>query len=264
MLILTFCSHFIFKFERMTILKKKIFAACLMICAFVMFAAAANAAPVLKYKSYIDLSHLIVENSMPADPSLKQPSMEFFARVGEQSDYNLEVLSYCPHTGTHMDAPFHVGVGNPIESWRADLLMGPACVITVGKPGNYIITEQDIKSWEKKNGSIKPGDAVLFHTGHDANWSKGFDAYIKNGYTTLSADAAKYLVSKKIRFEATESISPDGAKPVAHRILLSNKIAVVENICNLGQIKSSRCTLVGNFANMKGATGVWVRILALK
>ena len=47
----------------------------------------------LQYDKVVDLSHEIVENQMPADPSLTQPSMKFFSRVGQKSDYNLETIS---------------------------------------------------------------------------------------------------------------------------------------------------------------------------
>ena len=219
----------------------------------------------LQYDKVVDLSHEIVENQMPADPSLTQPSMKFFSRVGQKSDYNLETISYCPHTGTHMDAPFHIdNTKHAIEGWKADVLMGPAVIIKTGHPGAYVISKEDIITWEKKNGKIKPGDAVLFHTGHDANWSKGYDAYIKNGYTTVSPEAAEYLVSKKVRFVGTESISPDGPAPNSHKVLLSHEIPVLENVCNLESIKGTRCYTVGTFANVKGGTGVWVRLLALQ
>lgn len=59
-------------------------------------------------KSYIDLSHE-EEAQMPVDPALKLPEMKLFSQVNSTgSKFNLEIISFCPHTGTHMDAPFHV------------------------------------------------------------------------------------------------------------------------------------------------------------
>jgi kynurenine formamidase len=104
----------------------------------------------------------------------------------------------------------------------------------------------------------------LFHTGHDENWAKGYKAYIGDGYSHLTSEAALYLADKGVRYVAFESISPDPDNVVdAHKILLGKGIPIVENICNLGQIESTRVTTIGTFPAVKGGTGVWVRILAV-
>lgn len=217
----------------------------------------------VNYERIVDLSHL-VEADMPVDPSLKLPELSFFGRIGNGGQHNLEVISYCPHTGTHMDAPYHViEDAGAIETWPADILIGPAVVVSVGRPGNYAITKADIENWEKLNGPIKKGDAVLFHSGHDANWAKGYKAYIAEGYTHLTPEAAQYLAAKGIRYMAIESISPDTDSVSAHQILMKNGIPIIENICNLGEIGQTRCTTIGTFPAVKGATGVWVRLLAI-
>ena len=216
-------------------------------------------------KEYVDLSH-VEEAHMPVDPSLKLPELEFFGRVGVNGGkHNLEVISYCPHTGTHMDSPFHVMPDkHATEAWPADVLIGPAAVVAVGHPGNYVVTKEDIQNWEKKYGQIKAGEGVLIHTGHDANWDKGYDAYIKNGYPTISVDAAKYLAAKNIRYIAVETISPEGNSTEVHKAFLGNEIPVIENVCNLEPIANKRVKTVGTFPAVKGATGVWMRLLAEK
>lgn len=250
--------------RRSTIFNAKI-AAATAIISFACVGAVSDADAAESAKAYIDLSHKVV-SAMPVDPALKLPELEFFGRIGENGGmHNLEIISYCPHTGTHMDAPFHViGDASSIESWPEDILIGPAAVIAIGMPGSYEITKSDITEWETENGEIKAGEAVLFHTGHDANWDLGYDAYIKNGYPTISPEAADYLVSKKIRFVAVESISPEGNSTDIHQKFLGAGIPVVENIYNLGEIGASRCETVGTFAAVDGATGVWIRLLAIK
>ena len=224
--------------------------------------ASAVDAPIPKYSKMVDISRL-VEANMPADPAIKLPVMDFFGTIKGGGSHNLEVISYCPHTGTHMDAPYHViDSAGAVETYRPDILIGPAVVVAVGRPGGYEISKKDIELWECENGPIAAGDAVLFHTGHDANWSKGFDAYIGDGYTTVSPGAAEYLAEKKVRYVGVESISPDGDSVSAHTILLKKGIPIVENVCSLGEIGAKRCFTVGTFPAVKGATGVWVRLLA--
>jgi len=154
----------------------------------------------LKNKTVIDLSH-VQDQTMPADPALKKPTLEFFSRVGQNGAlHNLEVISYCPHTGTHLDAPFHVNNnGGAVETLDPTVLIGPASVINLNVPaGSYAITAADIKSWEAKNGPIQEGDGVLIHTGHDKNWPNK-DTYIDKGYPYLAKDAAD-LKSQKNPF----------------------------------------------------------------
>lgn len=200
---------------------------------------------------------------MPADPALKLPELNFFSQIGtDDAMYNLEVISYCPHTGTHMDAPFHVlEEEGTIESVDPTVLIGPACIIRLDVDGDYEITVDDVKNWEAEHGEIQPGEAVMFDTNHDKIWESDRQEYITN-YPHLVAETAEYLVQKGARFVGCEAISPDTSEPVCHKILLGGGTEIVENVCNLDQVEADRCYVVATFANVQGSTGVWTRLLA--
>lgn len=210
----------------------------------------------------VDISHL-VESEMPADPSLKLPEINYFAQIANgDSEYNLETIGYCPHTGTHMDAPFHVLNGEgTIESGDPTVLIGPACIIRLDVSGDYEITAQDVKNWEAEHGEIQQGDAVMFDTNQDKLWESDPQGYISS-YPHLAAEPAEYLVQKGARFVGCEAISPDTSEPTCHKILLGGGVEVVENLCNLDQVGADRCYVIGTFANVQGSTGVWTRLLA--
>ncbi len=222
----------------------------------------------LKNASIIDLSH-VSEPTMPsADPAISPPTYKWFSEVGSKEFsplHNLEDVHYCPHTGTHMDAPFHVDSSwGAVETVVPTILIGPAVIVTLKVPaGSYAITSADIKGWEAKNGAIRAGDGVLIHTGHDANWPDK-KKFITDGYPYLAAEAARYLADRKIRYLAVESISPDADSTDSHKILLGNKIAIIENVTNLGAVKHARFNTIGTFANEKGASGVHIRLLAVE
>ena len=204
----------------------------------------------LSQYTVVDISHL-QEADMPADPSLQLPQSDFFGRIGVDGGlHNLEVLSYCVHTGTHMDAPYHViETGGGIDTVDPLILIGPACVVKLDVPaGSYGITVDDVKAWEEENGEIQSGEAVLFHTGHDALWETDPDEYITN-YPYLLPETAQYMVDKGVRYIAMESISPDTTTTESHQILLGNGVGVVENVCNLGDIEADRCYTIGTFPN---------------
>lgn len=213
----------------------------------------------------IDLSHVQDEN-MPADPSLTTPKLNFFARVGQAvgAFWNLENITYTPHTGTHLDSPFHVNSNwGSFETMNPTLLIGPATVVSITVPkGSYSITAADIKAWEAKNGVIPQGDAVLVHTGHDVYWPDK-KTYIDDGYPIFAKDAAEYIVTKKARYVGMEAISPDGPNTDTHQIFMGGGVMIVENLTGLGSIGKTRCFTIGTFPNIKGATGVYMRLLAL-
>lgn len=78
----------------------------------------------LSGKKLIDLSHT-AEADMPCDPALALPELDFFSREGSGLQlHNLEVIRYCPHTGTHMDSPFHV-----CSEWGSMETVDPAVLI---------------------------------------------------------------------------------------------------------------------------------------
>lgn len=211
----------------------------------------------------VDISH-IQDASMPsAAEALKPPSREFFLRVDEGGTHNLEIVSYCPHTGTHMDAPFHVTTdGITVESMDPALLIGPATVLSFDVSGAYTITLEDIKAWEKDNGEISEGQGWLIDTKHDELWAKGKEEYIDKGWPVLNLEAAEYIAAKKARYVAMEFISPEGDSQNIHKTLMGNGVGIVENVKDLSKIGSTQCYTVGTFPAMDGATGVYVRLLA--
>lgn len=219
----------------------------------------------LKGNRLIDLSHM-AEADMPCDPALALPELDFFSREGDGAAlHNLEVIRYCPHTGTHMDSPFHVcSKWGSIETVDPAVLIGPATVVSLSVPEyDYAVTKEDLRQWEEINGIIPDGDAVLFHTGHAAKWTDGSDGYITKGYIRLAPSAAEYLVTKQCRFIALESISVDGSDTEIHKILMGNGVCIVENVCNLEKLDCTHCNTIGTFPAVKGASGVWVRLMAL-
>jgi len=239
----------------------------------VLFMGVARASPAaspwnLKGATVVDLSH-VSDSEMPsADPAISPPQYKWFSEVGSKEFsplHNLEDVHYCPHTGTHMDAPFHVNNSwGAVETVSPTILIGPAVVVTLKVPaGSYAITSAEIKAWEAKHGAIRAGDGVLIHTGHDANWPDK-KKFITDGYPYLAAEAAQYLADKKIRYLGLESISPDADSVDSHKILLGNKIAILENVTNLGLLKHTRINTIGTFANEKGASGVHIRLLAVE
>ena len=138
----------------------------------------------------LDLS-VTIENDVPADPPHMMPVIEYYSHKQPKSldtmrKYfpglrtedlpdgegwaNETIHQISPHTGTHMDAPWHyhstMNEGEP--SWGIDEVPLEWCIgdgVMVdfsNKPTGYVCTSADFKAYFEKVGyTLKPGDIVL-------------------------------------------------------------------------------------------------------
>jgi kynurenine formamidase len=205
----------------------------------------------------IDLTRRIA-SSMQVFPGSPRPSFISWSKF-DIHGYASEVMFMSTHTGTHIDAPCHFVPKMPsIDKIPADRFVSNAVLVKALKQANHLIEPEDIKGTQ-----VNRGDAVVLKTG----WEKCFGNKI---YMTenpgLSADAAMYLVRKKINIVAIDGPSIDAGfdiKFTAHHILLAAGILAVENLCNVGRIAKERFMLVTTPLKLAGATGSPVRALAI-
>lgn len=220
----------------------------------------------------IDLT-MTITPSIRVYPGSPQPSFIPWSKF-DRHGYDSEVMFMSTHTGTHVDAPNHFKPGSAsIDMISSDRLVCNAIMIRVDKSANQLIEKQDLG-----NHQIRAGDAVVIATG----WEKrsGSKNYMSEN-PGLSEQAARYLARKSVNVVAIDCPSIDrGADSmfIAHNILLSCDILVVENLCNLTRIaktssrrrtkssnQSSRTTftLIISPLKLRGATGSPARVLAL-
>jgi kynurenine formamidase len=205
----------------------------------------------------IDLS-LKISQSLKVFPGSPQPCFVPWTSFSKHG-YDSEALFMSTHTGTHMDAPSHFVPGRPsIDRVVANRFVAEAVVVRIPKKLNELVEASDLKDQE-----IKANDAVVIATG----WEKKIRA---RNYMTenpgLSASAARFLVRKKVSIVAIDGPSIDAgadAAFTAHKILLSENILVVENLCNLNRISMNRFLLVVAPLKIQGSTGSPVRALAV-
>ena len=211
----------------------------------------------------IDLTMRITP-SIRVYPGSPQPSFIPWSKF-DRHGYDSEAMFMSTHTGTHVDAPSHFKPGRAsIDMISTDRLVCNAVLIRVEKSANQLIEEQDLG-----NHQIREGDAVVIATG----WEKhsGSRNYMSEN-PGLSEQAARYLARKRVNAVAIDCPSIDGgadSRFIAHNILLSCNILVVENLCNLNRVTSSRgrssatFTLIISPLKLGGATGSPARVLAL-
>ena len=210
----------------------------------------------------IDLTMRITP-SIRVYPGSPQPSFIPWSKF-DRHGYDSEAMFMSTHTGTHVDAPSHFKPGlASIDMISTDRLVCNAVLIRAEKSANQLIEEQDL------GNQISEGDAVVIATG----WEKRSSSrnYMSEN-PGLSEQAARYLARKRVNAVAIDCPSIDGgadSRFIAHNILLSCNILVVENLCNLNRVTSSRSrssdtfTLIISPLKLGGATGSPARVFAL-
>ncbi len=210
----------------------------------------------------IDLT-LPISQKLPSFPGSPKPMFIPWSEL-KIDGYNLELLFFSSHSGTHLDAPYHfIRNGTKIHEISLKRLICNAILIKIKKGFDQAITKKELISFEKKHGVIPNNSNIVFFTGWQKNLQK--ESYFRNN-PGLAYSAAKYLVKKKINLVGIDSPSIDlgqNTKFHVHHILLKNNILVLENLCNLEKIQSDLFKLVVLPLKLKNATGSPVRAIAI-
>lgn len=155
----------------------------------------------------------------PGDPPVV---IEAFTGV-EEHGCTTSQMHFSLHTGTHLDAPYHLFDGGAtVDQLPLDVLIGPAQLFDFGDV-RYGLGAIDMRrQW------IEGTRRVLIKTGASCRLKeRGFCTDF--GY--LHADAAEFLVQSGVRLVGIDSLSVDGfdaeALP-AHRLLLAAGVVIVE------------------------------------
>lgn len=203
---------------------------------------------------------MTISPCMSVFPGSPAPTFVSWAKFGIHG-YDSEAIFMSTHTGTHVDAPSHFAPKMAsIDKISPRRFVSSALLIKISKRANQLIEVEDIRH---KDEAISEDDTLLFMTG----WEKR--ASSKNYMTEnpgLSADTAKYIVSKKVNAVAIDGPSIDAGfdnRFPAHNILLPANILAVENLCNVNKIPKERFTLAICPLKIRNATGSPIRAVAI-
>lgn len=201
----------------------------------------------LKDVKIIDLGQ-VYEEGMPVHPSHSR----FYRMLWHSTDLNDICTDYQiimnEHNGTHVDSFRHYIPKDGYE-WIDEIPVerfnGPCITIDATRlEDGQVLTADDIRTWEAENTPIQTGDAVLINTGWMQYWAvRPDDKRFTTGFPGLGGDAAEYLVQKGVRLVGIDTLGIDvwnSKGDPAHKALLSNRIPIVENLCNLGMLHGKR------------------------
>lgn len=207
----------------------------------------------------LDLSRRF-ENNMPVFPGALEVSIEPLSRVAEQG-YHVNKVVFNSHTGTHVDAPFHMKAdGNTLDQLPAAHFLGEALCITLENPPGSFIT---LKHLEPFAAAIAKVDFVIFYTGWQKFW--GTDAYVE-GFPCLNKEAVEWLCSFNLKGIGLDTISVDPMDAevyTVHHTLFAKNMIIVENLCNLDRLEENTFLFSALPLNITGGDGCPVRAVAI-
>jgi kynurenine formamidase len=225
---------------------------------------------------WIDLSYEFSEKTLywtEADGFKKETVAE--GKTDKGYYYSAYKFSAPEHGGTHLDSPVHFAEGcNTVDEIPLNQLIAPAVKIDVsGKADrnrDYLITVEDLTTWETQNGRIPDNNIVLFQTGYGKFWGDrtkymGAEGDQKH-FPGLSAEAAKWLIqNRKINAVGIDTASIDYGQSQtfeAHVALMSENVPAFENVANLDKVPVKGAQIIALPMKIKGGSGAPLRIAA--
>lgn len=169
----------------------------------------------------IDISMEIRED-MIVYPENPEPKIEQYVTVSEDSS-NESKITIGSHTGTHIDAPFHVKEkGVKLGEIPLGSFYGKCKVLDLMNVGNEIHKEH------LNQYKINECDIILLKT---ENSAKQYETF-REDFAHVKVDAAKYLVEKKIKTLGVDYLSVEkfNEDEGVHDILVDN-LTLFEGLC---------------------------------
>jgi len=222
-----------------------------------------------------DLSYAINDKLVPWPGDDKWFEAKVNATV-EKNGYFTRSFWMLEHYGKHLDAPIHFPPGQTtVDQIPAKQFFGPAVVLDVHEEGtkdaDYQMPVARVEMWEKKHGRISEGSIVLLRTGWASRWPDGAkyrnqDARGKMHFPGFSADAAKFLIARKVSGIGCDTLSTDyGASEdfAVHHLVLGAGLYQLENLADLRDVPEAGAFLVVAPIKLEGGSGGPVRVFAI-
>jgi arylformamidase len=189
----------------------------------------------------------------PGDPPFRQHQIQ---QIKEGAGSNVSALEMGVHTGTHIDVPLHlIPSGFDCAQMTLSPFLGPARVFSVSV--NHCIRAEDLSMLDWRD--VK---RALFKTRSADPSGSSFE----KGFVYFHADAAEFLVSRRILLVGTDAPSVDAFASTelsAHRTLLGHEIAILENTC-LESVSPGDYELICLPLKLSGSDGSPVRAILRK
>jgi arylformamidase len=192
----------------------------------------------------------------PGDPIL---SFVMAASIQKGDECNLTEIRMGAHTGTHIDAPYHLlEEGGKIDSIPPEIFVGPCLVVEVDS--QVMIRKTDLQRHELGGHS-----RIILKTRNSELWADPSGKFTAD-YVAMDAEAAGYLAGMNIVLVGIDYLSVEAYNAVGapvHRILLGNKVAILEGL-NLSGVPAGEYELICLPLRLVGCEAAPARVLLRK
>lgn len=204
---------------------------------------------------------VLLRPGMPTWPGEPGPRLEVLKSIGRGDPDNVRSLSMGIHTGTHVDAPEHFIAGaRTSDRLPLDAMVGPCLVVEVA--GDPDVSAAALEALFPAGRPVP--ERLLFRTrnstGPSPVWNHGT---FQSGYAAVAADAARWLVDRRVRLVGVDylSVEPFQSKQhVTHRTLLGADVVVIEGL-DLRRVAPGPYTLHCLPLLLEGAEGAPARVV---
>lgn len=257
---------------------------CTLVPAIAIAASALTAAQTIDVSRYriVDLSHAYGPNTLywPTSTSKFALSRDAGGQTPGGFFYAANSLCTPEHGGTHLDAPRHFSEsGRTTEQIPLEQLVAPAVVIDVSKEAaanrDYRLAREAVLAFEKANGPIARGSAVLLRTGWSRHWPNA-NSYLgdatpgdasKLSFPSYGVEAARLLVEERsVAALGIDTASIDYGRSTdfqVHRVAAAGNVPGFENLTNLDQLPVRGALLIALPMKIEGGSGGPLRAIAL-
>ena len=244
----------------------------------------AQALEVIKSKKYVDLTHSFEPGiaHWKGFPDEKLETLYWYdAGVGTQgSGFYAQLYTHVGQWGTHADPPSHFVKGKRnLDQIDVKEMIMPLVVIDVhekvAQNVDYVLSMDDIKAWESKNGKVPEGAFVAMRTDWSKRWPKqedmeNIDANGVAHYPGWSLDVLKYLYEeRKITASGHETTDTDPGivttkdDYTCEAYILGTDHYQIELLTNLDQVPVAGAIVVVTFPKPKDGSGFPARVFAI-
>jgi kynurenine formamidase len=229
----------------------------------------------------------------PATPVIELPpmfvpspgfSLEQISRYDEAGPgWYWNTIHLGEHTGTHFDAPVHWVTGKDLPNNTCDTIppgrfVGPACVIDIATKcadnPDYLLTVDDLLSWETEHGRVPSGAWVLLRTG----WAERtdpkdfFNADETGAHTPGFHQETSLLLAteRDVLGVGVETVGTDAGQAGTFNPPFPNHATMhghgkfgLTSLCNLDQLPATGAVVIAAPLKIVDGSGSPLRVLAL-
>ena len=177
--------------------------------------------------------------------------------IAAGADYNVSLLEMGVHTGTHVDAPFHViNAGKTVDQIPLEQLVGRAQVVAV-PPEVESIDADFLSGCELAVGMQR----VLFKTRNSKFWNDQ-PLRFREDFIGVDTSGARWLTEQGVILAGIDwfSISPMQDLKTPHEILLGAGTVILENL-DLRKVPAGSYELICLPLKLMGTDGAPVRAI---